>query len=463
MDCPFIYKCTSHAFKIIFVQSQSESERELHESLVQPAMFAHPSPKNVVILGGGEGASLREVLRHKTVEKVTVVELDPEMVEIAKEHLPNMSNCTDIVGSAKNCFDDERANIIYGDAFTYVLENAQTSNFDVMVVDLLDVKDHDELTQANIINAMISSLSTHGVISMQIGVAPSIHDPRADMGMFKERELLINHLEANPDVAAIFVYEEAHCGRWEPNSFLVACRDVSCRRHWYAETDEVDYQIYDRIGGTVSEAPSLIHFDGATQRSFQMPPRAWETIYCRREPEPFECAYRGLDMDKDLFEYDPEDDSASAFEVRPVGDASAVYAKVDIPEGSYDMPTHLAASFEVSDDSMSNIRGVLQTDGVEKATVIEDFIEFINTHGHASLQEGSGKNFVEIGGSFLMRTTDDAEAANVRRWVPPHPKGGRPKYSPVYDRHRHSFDVFLVASRDIKAGEEVMKPVGLWE
>jgi hypothetical protein len=302
-------------------------------------------------------------------------------------------------------------------------------------------------------------------MSMQLGPAPSIHDPRADKGMFRERELLINHLEADPDVAAIFIYEESHCGRWEPNAFLVACRDISCRKHWYAETDQVDYQIYERIGGTKSEKPSLIHFDGATQRSFQMPPKAWETIYCRREPEPFECAYVGLDMDKDLFEYNPENEEGSAFEVRPMmnGDISAVYAKVDIPEGSYLMPTHLAASFEVSDASMENIRGVLQTEGVEKATVIEDFVEFIDTHGHASLEEGSGKNYVEIGGSFLMRTTEDAGKANVRRWVPPHPAGGRPKFSPVYDRHRHSFDVFIVASRDIKAGEEVMKPVGLWE
>jgi hypothetical protein len=428
-------------------------------------MFAHPNPQNVIILGGGEGATLREVLRHKTVNKVTMVELDEEIVDITKEFMPAMSNCSDIIGSADICYDDKRAELIYGNAFSYIAEHADSSDFDVMIVDMLDVKNHPELTDAKVLHDMIKSLSSKGVMAMQIGVAPSIHDPRADMGMFKERELLINHLEADPDVAAVFIYEESHCGRWEPNSFLVACRDISCRKQWYAETDEVDYQIYDRIGGTKSEMPSLIHFDGATQRSFQMPPKAWETIYCRREPEPFECAFRGLDMNKDLFEYDPEDDEASAFEVRPMdGDvASAVFAKVDIPEGSYIMPTHLAASFEVSDDSMTNIRGVLQTEGVEKATVIEDFVEFINTHGHASINKGSGKNFVEIGGSFLMRTTEDEGAANVRRWVPSHPEGDRPKYSPVYDRHRHSFDVFIVASRDMKAGEEVMKPVGLWE
>ena len=63
----------------------------------------------------------------------------------------------------------------------------------------------------------------------------------------------------------------------------------------------------------------------------------------------------------------------------------------------------------------------------------------------------------------MMRTSKDEKEANVRRWIPTHPEGGRPKYSPVYDRHRHSFDVFVVASRNIKAGEEVVKPVGLWD
>jgi hypothetical protein len=186
-----------------------------------------------------------------------------------------------------------------------------------------------------------------------------------------------------------------------------------------------------------------------------------------------ECAYRGLDLDKELFEFVPGDDEASAFEIRPtktVGedgkevDGAAVYAKVDMPEGSYIMPTHLAASFEVSDDSMENIRGepTKDVEGLGKPTVIEDFIEFVDEHGHPSLQEGSGRNFVEIGGSFLMRTAGEEKEANLRRWIPAHPDG-RPKWSPVYDRHRHSFDVFLVASRDIKAGEEILKPSTLWK
>lgn len=401
-----------------------------------------------------------------------MIELDERVVQVCRDLMPSLSDCSDIVGSAPSCFDDKRTNLIIADAFKYFVDNGIKDEFDVVVVDTKDPEEHDEFTDTQVINALIASLSPNGVVSFNIGMAPSILDPRADKGVNPKRELLIKNLEQNPQVSSIHIYEEAHCGFWEPRSFLVACRDSSCRKRWYAETDEVDYQVYDRIGGTKEgEKPSLVHFDGATQRSFHSPPRAWESIYCHREPEPFECAYRGLDLDKDLYEYFPEDEEGSAFEIRPTEgeeggeEGAAVYAKVDIPAGSYVMPTHLAASFEVSDDSMENIKGdpVKELDGVGRATVIEDFIEFIEEHGHASLQAGSGKNFVEIGGSFLMRTAEDAAQANVKRWIPTHPSGERPKYSPVYDRHRHSFDVFLVASRDIEAGEEMVKPPALWD
>jgi hypothetical protein len=105
---------------------------------------------------------------------------------------------------------------------------------------------------------------------------------------------------------------------------------------------------------------------------------------------------------------------------------------------------------------------MIELEGVGKATVVADFIEFIEDYSHPSMQVGSGKMFVEVGGSFLIRTADDLSESNVRRWIPAHPDGGRPKYSPVYDRHRHSFDVFVVASRDIKAGEEIVKSPTLW-
>mmetsp|Transcript_30368 Transcript_30368/g.51974 ORF Transcript_30368/g.51974 Transcript_30368/m.51974 type:complete len:858 (+) Transcript_30368:175-2748(+) len=445
----------------------NQTDRVFHETLVHPAMFAHPSPKSVGILGGGDGGSLREVLKHKSVTDVTMVELDEKVVSVSKEYLPEISDCSDIVGSKPNCFDDDRLSLIFTDAFAYVKEKKEANGkFDVLVADVNQPENQDEYTDADTVNALVESLSPLGVLVINAGEAPMIVDPRADKGMQPKREAFTKLLEAHPKIASIFVFEDAQSGYVDPVAFLVACRDASCRKNWYGQTDEINYQVFDRLQAMKSKKPALIQFDGATQRSYQVPPRAWETVYCRREPEPFECAYRGLDMTKELFEYYPKNEDESAFVIRESKEGAendaAVYATVDIPEGSYIMPTHLAASLEVSEDSAKDSNATAHLEGVGEADVLTDFVDYIDENGH-SARDGSGKIYVEIGGSRVIRESDDASEVNIRRWVPAHPDGARPKYSPVYDRHRHSFDVFLVASRDIKAGEEIVKPGDLWD
>ena len=69
------------------IQSSEADEFIYHETLVHPAMLTHPDPKNVFIAGGGEGATLRDVLRHKSVQKAVMVDIDalafPAMVLVA--------------------------------------------------------------------------------------------------------------------------------------------------------------------------------------------------------------------------------------------------------------------------------------------------------------------------------------------------------------------------------------------
>ena len=65
------------------MQSAYKDERVYHETLVQPSLAVHPCPKKVFIGGGGEGATLREVLRHKTVEECVMVDIDGEVVEVS--------------------------------------------------------------------------------------------------------------------------------------------------------------------------------------------------------------------------------------------------------------------------------------------------------------------------------------------------------------------------------------------
>ena len=438
-------------------------------------MFAHPEPKHVALVGGGEGATLREILKHRTIESATMIELDEELVSICREHLPQMSNCSDLVGRAENCFDDDLANLVFVDGRQWFVDRfaqpekipAAENLFDVVIVDALDPEDSVEIAEdlysdATFISSLMNSLSEEGVLVIQVGTAPNIHDPKPDIGVYSQREKLFNLFEDNPSVAAMLVYEEPHCGFAEPHSFVVMCRSVECRERWYSESDAVDYEIYDRILKTHSGERPLLHFDGSTQRSYHTPPKAWETVYCRREPTPFECAYRGLDMARELHDYVIDNEEAGSFHIEhdAENETSSVFALVDIPEGSYIMPEHLASSFIVSDKSLANLRR--NTEIASDATLISDLLEFIDEHGHESNQDGLGLNYVEVGGTFMMRYAETEGEANVGRWVPSHPSGKRPVYSPVYERYRLSFDVFLVATKDIAKGEELLKYENLW-
>jgi len=109
------------------IQSSVRDEHLYHEALVHPAMIFHPSPRKVLVLGGGEGGTIREVLRHGTVEEVVMVDIDGELIEICKKYLPEIST-----GS----FEDPRVRLVVGDGRRYVEECAE--DFDVVIGDLTD-------------------------------------------------------------------------------------------------------------------------------------------------------------------------------------------------------------------------------------------------------------------------------------------------------------------------------------
>ena len=127
------------------LQSRRHGDSQYHEALVHPAMFAHENPKRVAIVGGGEGATLREVLKHNTVETVVMLEIDEKMVEMSKEHLPEWNDCSSLSGSTPSCFDDPRADLQITDAFAWFIdrfgENGSKKDtkpkFDVIIMDAL--------------------------------------------------------------------------------------------------------------------------------------------------------------------------------------------------------------------------------------------------------------------------------------------------------------------------------------
>jgi spermidine synthase len=108
-------------------QSSQADERIYHESLVHPALAAAKGRGEVLILGGGEGATLREALRCSDVRRCTMVDIDGEVVELSKKYLPEW---------ADGAFEDPRARVIIGDALHFLAHDAE--RYDVIVSDLTE-------------------------------------------------------------------------------------------------------------------------------------------------------------------------------------------------------------------------------------------------------------------------------------------------------------------------------------
>ena len=123
----FLGKALFLDFKI---QSAQVDEHIYHESLVQPILISHPCPKRVLVIGGGEGATIREVLRHSTVEKVIMVDIDEELVRLCQKYLPEWSD---------GAFNDPRTELIFDDARQYIKKTRE--RFDVIVSDLTEPLD----------------------------------------------------------------------------------------------------------------------------------------------------------------------------------------------------------------------------------------------------------------------------------------------------------------------------------
>lgn len=108
-------------------QSTEVDEFAYHEALVHPSMIAHPNPKSVFVAGGGEGATIREVMSHRSVEQVVMVDIDKQVVDLCREYLPNHH---------QGSFDDPRLELHHMDALEFLEDTSL--RFDVVIIDVPD-------------------------------------------------------------------------------------------------------------------------------------------------------------------------------------------------------------------------------------------------------------------------------------------------------------------------------------
>ncbi len=167
--------CTEHQHLVIFkneywgtvmaldgiIQTTERDEFIYHEMMTHVPLFAHGNAKKVLIIGGGDGGILREVVKHPEVEQVTQVEIDGQVIEMCKQYLPNHS---------AGAFDDPRARIIIDDGMKFVQNTTDT--FDVIISDSTDpVGPGEVLFTSPFYEGVKRCLNPGGIFVAQNGVA----------------------------------------------------------------------------------------------------------------------------------------------------------------------------------------------------------------------------------------------------------------------------------------------------
>ncbi|MFP3869727.1 MAG: spermidine synthase [Syntrophobacteria bacterium] len=140
-------------------QSAQQDEFVYHESLVHPAMLTHPSARCVCVIGGAEGATIREVCKYPQVERIVMVDIDEELVTICKQYLEAWSD---------SAYEDPRLELHFTDGRRYLEQTGDT--FDVIIVDLSDPIEESPaifLFTHEFYKVVYRRLTSHGVACFQ--------------------------------------------------------------------------------------------------------------------------------------------------------------------------------------------------------------------------------------------------------------------------------------------------------
>ena len=226
-------------------QSTEADEFIYHESLVHPAMLFHPDPRSVFIGGGGEGGTLREVLAHRSVASATMIDLDREVVELCREHLPDHH---------QGSFDDPRVTLRHEDARAFL--NSGGEGFDVIILDLVDPLEEGTaylLYTDEFYHMARSRLNPGGVLVTQSGPA----------GLPNHRECFTTIYRTLSEVFAHTAAVQVHVPAFQTLWGFTIASDVPLQQR---PEPEIDAAIDQRIN------KPLRHYDGETHRGmFALP------------------------------------------------------------------------------------------------------------------------------------------------------------------------------------------------
>ena len=202
-----VIQTVDHGRMLVLDGSVMFTERDefiYHEMIAHVPLFVHPEPKNVLVVGGGDGGTVREILKHRSVERVVMVEIDPMVVEACRKHIPSVSSA----------LDDPRLELCIEDAVRYVAASKDT--FDIAIVDSTDpVGPGVELFGRDFYRNAARLLGTEGLLVTQAESSFYDRDTQVQMLMhqrpfFKRLHLYLYSTLSYP--GGLYAFGFASCG-----------------------------------------------------------------------------------------------------------------------------------------------------------------------------------------------------------------------------------------------------------
>jgi len=228
------------------IQSSEADEFIYHEALVHPGLLATElPPQAALVIGGGEGATLREILRYPSIRRAVMVDIDGEVVELCRQHLPEMH---------RGAFDDPRSELRHEDARAYLERTGE--RFDLITIDLVEPLEEGPaclLFTKEFYSLIRDRLTPGGVMTMQAGMTKV-----GELGFFTAIHRTLR--EIFPIVAGYQTFVSCFGTPW---GFIMAGKKVDPRDQ---TAPTVDRLITERVRGP------LDYWDGLThQHAFALP------------------------------------------------------------------------------------------------------------------------------------------------------------------------------------------------
>jgi len=228
------------------IQSSQAEDFIYHEALVHPGMLASErAPESGLVIGGGEGATLREILRYPSIRRAVMVDIDDEVVELCKKHLPEMH---------QGAFEDRRSELRHEDARAYLDKTSE--RFDFITIDLVEPLEEGPaclLFTKEFYTLVRERLTPGGALTLQAGMTKL-----GELDFFTSIHRTLR--EVFPVVAGYQTFISCFGTPW---GFITATKKVDPLRQ---DAATVDRLISERIKGPMT------YWDGQThQHAFHLP------------------------------------------------------------------------------------------------------------------------------------------------------------------------------------------------